>query len=380
MQEDAAQLPEPRQVHHQTKEHTMPPSSVQTVSLYFKQGSSDKEYHATIQPEGDCFVVTFAYGRRGSTLQTGTKTTNPVDLATATGIFTKLVAEKKAKGYTEGPGGTPYQHTPKEDRFTNILPQLLNPVDESELDPLIEHDAWCAQEKLDGKRILLRKEGAAIHGVNRKGLLVGLPSPVVADAHVLPGDFILDGESVGERLHVFDLLALDGENMRPKPYADRSAALVNLITSRAQRRILLTETAWNRDLKRKLLSRLRGEKKEGIVFKRMDAPYVAGRPAGGGTQLKHKFYATLSALVGAINAKRSIEIKLFNDRGLVSAGNVTVPPNHPIPKVGQVVEVRYLYAYRGSGSVYQPVYQGARSDIAKTECTTAQLKFKSEEE
>ena len=66
-------------------------------------------------------------------MNTGTKTQTPVDYDTATRIFTKLVSEKKAKGYTEGPDGTPYQNTPKEDRVTGLLPQLLNPIDEQEV-------------------------------------------------------------------------------------------------------------------------------------------------------------------------------------------------------------------------------------------------------
>ncbi len=56
-----------------------------------------------------------------------------MDYDTATRIYTKLVNEKKAKGYTEGPDGTPYQNTAKEDRVTGILPQLLNPIDEQEV-------------------------------------------------------------------------------------------------------------------------------------------------------------------------------------------------------------------------------------------------------
>ena len=192
--------------------------SVQTVSLYFKQGSSDKEYRASIDPQDGGYAVNFAYGRRGTTLQTGTKTNTSVDLATATKILSKLVTEKKAKGYTEGEAGTPYQHSEKENRVTNILPQLLNPIDEPEVERLIREDAWCAQEKFDGKRILLKKEGAAIHGINRKGLLVGLSSPVVGAAHEFASGFILDGESIGETLHVFDLLAQNGKDLRSAPY------------------------------------------------------------------------------------------------------------------------------------------------------------------
>lgn len=354
--------------------------SVQSVSLYYREGSSDKEYHASIEPAGPRFLVNFAYGRRGSTLNTGTKTNVPVDYEVACKTFTKLVNEKKSKGYTEGEAGTPYQHTDKEERTTAILPQLLNPIDESELEPLIEDDRWCAQEKHDGKHLLLRKEGAAIHGINKKGHLVGLPSPVVVAAHGFKQDFILDGESIGEHLHVFDILMLNGEDLRGAGYRARATALLNLLFSGQQRHIHFVEAAWKAAEKQRLLTTLREQNKEGIVFKRTDAPYVAGRPNSGGTQLKHKFYATLSALVGTINRQRSIEIQLFNDTGLVTAGNVTIPPNHPIPKVGQIVEVRYLYAFRQSGCVYQPVYLGVRSDVLQTECVTKQLKFKNNEE
>jgi len=60
----------------------------------------------------------------------------------------------------------------------------------------------------------------------------------------------------------------------------------------------------------------------------------------------------------------------------VPAGNVTIPPNHDIPQMGTVSEVRYLYALRESGAVYQPVYLGPRDDIPTEECTADQLKFK----
>lgn len=358
----------------------MSTSSVQTVSLYFKQGASDKEYHARIDPHDGGYVVSFAYGRRGTTLQTGTKTNTPVDFQTATKIFSKLVTEKKAKGYSEGEAGTPYQHTEKEKCVSGILPQLLNPIDESEVERLIGNDNWCAQEKFDGKRILLQKEGAAIHGINRKGLLVGLPSPVVVAAHGMKDDFTLDGESIGEQLHVFDLLTLNGEDLRATPYQARVAALLTLFAIGEQRHILFAETAWTRREKTELLTTLRQQNKEGIVFKHIKAPYIVGKPSSGGMQLKHKFCATLSALVGTINAKRSIEIKLRNGSRWVTAGNVTIPANHNIPTVGQVVEVRYLYAFKESGCLYQPVYLGGRSDVLESECLTSQLKFKNGEE
>jgi len=146
------------------------------VSLYYREGSSDKEYHASIEPSGGGFVVNFAFGRRGSTLQTGTKTVTPVDYATAKKVFDKLVASKKAKGYTPGTSGSPYQQTDLEDRATGILPQLLNPIDEAEAEQLLADPAWLTQEKLDGKRVLIQRSDDGIIGINRKGL-VTMPTP-----------------------------------------------------------------------------------------------------------------------------------------------------------------------------------------------------------
>src|SRR5512142_1788259 len=118
-------------------------STPQRITLYYREGSSDKVYQASIEPQGELFVVNFAYGRGGSTMNTGTKTRAPVDYDKAKCIYDKLVNEKKAKGYTEGPDGTPYQNTAKEDRVTGILPQLLNPIDEQEVERLLKDPNWA---------------------------------------------------------------------------------------------------------------------------------------------------------------------------------------------------------------------------------------------
>ncbi len=110
----------------------------ESTTLYFRQGSSDKVYQVSLEPAGDLFVVNFAYGRRGSTLNTGSNTSSAVEHEEAKCIYDKLIREKKAKGYTEGENGTPYQHTTKAERFTGILPQLLNPVDEQEVNRLVD--------------------------------------------------------------------------------------------------------------------------------------------------------------------------------------------------------------------------------------------------
>src|SRR5688500_14249330 len=76
-----------------------------SIDLYFREGASDKVYHAEIVARGDGFVVNFAYGRRGAKMQTGSKTPKPVSRAKAEEIYSKLVTEKTDKGYvTAEPG------------------------------------------------------------------------------------------------------------------------------------------------------------------------------------------------------------------------------------------------------------------------------------
>ncbi len=352
--------------------------ATERVALYYREGSSDKVYQAAIEPTGNQFVVNFAYGRRGTTLTTGTKTSSPVDYAAAKKIYGKLVSEKKAKGYTEGENGTSYQHTDK--RPSGILPQLLNPVEEAEVELLLRDDNYCAQEKFDGKHLLVRKQDDDLEGINKKGFVVGLPQTVANELRSVTGSFIPDGESIGDDYHAFDLLEYNGENLRVLPYRIRLARLIDLLllTRSDFKHIRLVQTAFSTQQKTQLYQRLRRENREGIVFKRLDATYTPGRPNSGGPQLKFKFVATLSAVVAKINIQRSVELGLFNGRSLVSCGNVTIPANHEIPTVGTVVDARYLYAAKDSGVLYQPLYLGPRDDVDPGECLVSQLKFKAE--
>jgi predicted DNA-binding WGR domain protein len=359
-----------------TEAITAPQAKAERTTLYYREGSSDKVYQASIEPQGELFVVNFAFGRRGSTLSTGTKTQTPVDHDTATRIFTKLVNEKKAKGYTEGPEGTPYQHTAKEDRVTGFLPQLLNPIDENEANLLLKDPVYAMQEKFDGRRMLVRKHGAEIHGINRKGLLIGLPETVFGSVRSIPGNFVLDGECLGDLFCAFDLLDWDGEDLRLLQYQRRLIKLSDLLNRPGLRHVRLAETATDAANKERLFRRLQSEKREGAVFKRLDALYTPGRPNSGGTQLKHKFYATCSAVVSKINDKRSVELRLLNGMGWNEVGNVTIPANFRVPEVGQIVEVRYLYAFKESNALYQPVFLGVRKDVELHECVLSQLKYK----
>ena len=350
-----------------------------TISLNFREGSSDKVYRSTIEARDDGYIVTFAYGRRGSMLSTGTKTTAPVSLEQAQAIHKKLVASKIAKGYQSdgesGESAAPHQHTGNEGRDSGIRCQLLNPVDESELDRLLDDKQHCLQEKHDGRRLLVRKQGDEITGINRRGLVVALPGPIRQAVEELPVDVLIDGEAVGDTLHAFDLLEVKGNNLRQQGYLKRYASLLMLLDPEHRALRPVSTMVMPAD-KQAMFQTFRQCGGEGVVFKDINAPFSMGRPASGGTQLKFKFVESASFLVTGHNAKRSVTLGLYDGDKLVPAGNVTIPPNHAVPAAGEVVDVKFLYAFRESGSIYQPVYIGPRSDILANECGTEQLKYK----
>ena len=360
--------------------------SPHVITLHNTEGGSDKIYRIILTQSDEGFTVHYANGRRGGTLATGTKTAVPVKWPEARKIVNKLLAEKIGKGYVPiadtmmGEPGTESAMAVRPSD-SGIRPQLLNPIAPEELDGLLKDDAYIAQPKYDGERRLVRSQGGTVTGINRKGQTVALP-PVIADAIAgLNLELLIDGEQIGDRLYIFDLLEQEGTDLRGTPLGARLAKLLNLASFAKlpvsdDAPLCLAETAWGITKKRALLTRITQEDGEGIVFKRIDSPYTSGRPNSGGPQLKHKLYDSLSAIVAGLNAQRSVALDLVDDCGRrIPVGNVSIPVNHPVPAMGAVVEVRYLYAYNG-GALYQPVFEGLRTDIAPSECLASQRKFK----
>lgn len=353
---------------------------IDSVALVFSQGSSDKVYEAEILAVKEGYRVEFRYGRRGQALRAGTKTKAPVSLDKARAVFEKLVQSKTSKGYVPvGENATPFQANPDyAARVSGVLPQLLNPVDEPELERLLRDPGWFLQKKHDGERRLasINEKGQAV-GINRKGLTVALPASVAEtlERHFPPGTQ-LDGEIEGNVLYVFDILRLGDELLNQQGALNRHERLMETMQAVVSDNVKPVPR-FEGSAKTETFQDLKTKQAEGVVLKQINSPYQAGRPNSGGDQLKFKFIESATVIVTGLNdSKRSVKIGAVDNQGrIVELGNVTIPPNHEIPDESQLVEVEYLYAYPG-GSLYQPIYKGLRTDLDREACTLSQLKYK----
>ena len=165
-------------------------------------------------------------------------------------------------------------------------------------------DDWLLERKFDGERCVARKFGNGVRLESRTGkdLTGTYPEVRAAVAAQRARDLLIDGEVVAydgdqtsftrlqQRLGVtspsaeqvdkypvvyciFDLLELDGEDLTSRPLVERRARLTKTIRSSSA---LQHAEAWSDDSQRRFAVACRSGW-EGLIAKRVDAPYVAGR-------------------------------------------------------------------------------------------------------
>lgn len=349
-------------------------NTIKSIALHSTKDGADKIYTVQIDEVEGGYLVIYANGRRGASLKPSRKTPMPVALDVADGIFNKLVKEKTnpRKGYTvvgEDGGCVSVVHTSPESK-SGIEVQLLTAISRAQAEVLCLDPAFVAQEKHDGERRPIQIAGGGVKGINRNGLYVGLTSKVVGGIPT-DTDMVFDAEGFDSHVVAFDILEHNGKDLRSLGFMERHKALVDAVNKFPSVRI--SPVAVTSKEKLALLARIESEKGEGIVFKRAEAAYEPGK---GDSQLKFKLYDETSAIVIKINNKRSVEVGVLDESGsVVSVGNVTIPANAEIPTAGDIIEVRYLYAYAG-GSLYQPTFLKPRSDLTENDCLLSRLKLK----
>lgn len=359
-------------------------TTIESTSLYFQQGASDKVYNVMLLEADGLFAVGFAYGRRGSSLKLGTKITDaPRDQAQK--VYDRLVAEKTGEGYKHS--GEPLQATtPPPDAATAPTDrpvELLTDIEQDEAIRLANDDRYWLQEKRDGRRLQIRKNAAGITGLNRRGLPVALSKAVLeACERINLSSFLFDGEGEGDLFVAFDLLEANGLDLSDKPYGYRFEALKSVLPLSAD--VLRAVDTWTDTTGKLTAMRDLTARAEGVVFKLRSAAY---RPGRNGSHFKFKFVKTLSAVVCALreDGKNSAEIAVFDEFREISKAGGWVPVGKvslngkPDVRIGDIVEAKYLYCTAGH-RLYQPGFVMVRDDLDGTKahehCTARQMKYK----
>jgi len=360
---------------------TMPQPA--TSKWYYRDDSSnsDKEYNINLVERDGGWMVECFYGRRGHCTSQTNKTRAPTTFEAAEKVYEKQCRERLAKGYqlVGGENAPPVAAPPREN--TGLMPQLLDAWPEGQdVEPLLGDRAHVAQEKFDGERLIVKRDGAEFVFSNRRGVRLPEDPAVVGALMASPArDFVLDGEKMSDgRFIVFDCLSHNGTDLRDSAFIYRYNILKRMFPGEvgvSGLTVVRAPLATTAPEKRALYERVKNEGGEGVVFKGGGSRYRAGKNHL--NQFKVKFWKDCSCIVTGINLQSSVSLAMLSPRGRVSVGNVTIPPNHPTPQIGSIVDVRYLYAYRG-GSLYQPVYRGVRSDVDESDCLLHTLSFKNE--
>lgn len=351
---------------------------IRTVTLYKREGSMDKVYTINLvlaEESKDQYEVTYANGRRGSSMQTGLKTPVPVSLAEATKKFESTEKSKLKDGYTPAESGQAYTNTPDAGRISGHRPMLPADFPKSGhaemLRTVLDDPDWGAQEKMDGEnRILVIADGNVV-GANKNGLITNVPEHWQEFSRL--GSAVLCGEQIGDTFHAFDIISVGNKDLREAEcdFRYKTLAVLLLTSGDRHRDLQLVTMVKEPAAKRALRAKLDASKAEGLVYKRLSATFEAGKNSN---SYREKFWEQMTCFVLAQNQQRSIAIGAVDPSSgeMVNLGNVTIPANHALPKPGAHAEVRFLYRME-AGSLIQATFLGLRTDVAPETITIEQI-------
>ena len=187
----------------------------------------------------------------------------------------------------------------KRAKFEAALPAFVPPSLATLRAKAPEGSGWLREIKFDGYRIQARLEGGAVQLLTRKGLdwTGKFPNLAAAVAGLPAENALLDGEVVVEDdrgvsnfamlqaalkqgssdsfvYYVFDLLFLEGRDLRQLPLRERKEELARLLAKK-RGALRLSESLDGKGAQ--VLRHACRLGLEGIVSKRENAPYLSGR-------------------------------------------------------------------------------------------------------
>lgn len=217
---------------------------------------------------------------------------------------------------------------------TVAFPEWVEPMAATLTQERFTSPEWIFERKVDGIRLLAFRRGSDVRLLSRNRLPQDCPL-VARQVAALPlREVILDGELTwsGSAYHVFDVLWLDGRDLRSLPLDERRAVLATLPLQTPLERMMLLDgpSPWERACR---------EGWEGVIAKRRDSPYESRRSPH---WLKMKCEASQELVVGGFTEPKGKRVGLgallvgyFDQDDFVFAG-----------KVGTGFDVKLLRALR----------------------------------
>ncbi len=207
--------------------------------------------------------------------------------------------------------------------MTTTFPDWLEPMAATLTQERFTGPEWIFERKFDGIRLLAYKQGSEVRLFSRNRLPQNIPPLAQAIASLPVEDAILDGEvtwgSSRVAYHVFDVMWLDGRDVRSLGLEERRGLLGNLPLRPPLHRVPLLDdpSPWER---------ARAEGWEGVIAKRRESPYEHRRSKH---WLKMKCEETHELVVGGFTDPQGSRVGLgallvgyFENDDLVFAGKI----------------------------------------------------------
>jgi len=373
---------------------------------------SDKVWAACLTVDHQVISVN---GRRGSALRT---TSNQfADAAEAKTYYDAKVAEKSQRnGYApvkfDDPDiGIPSFGIPSQTTTTinpiapTYMVSHITPSTLEEVTQAMSRPGYAGiTEKINGERTLLAYDGTTLTAYNRRGKPISTIPETARVLEKLGRQFVIDGErfaissTQSGGYAAFDLLELEGQDWRSRPFDQRIAELEHVLQVSSIITNSIAAFGWNNNedgsrlvllaptTNVELITWLRDNAREGVILRTFDAPYEAGDT----THVKKlKFRADVDAIItgitpglnggsanlGLIRPRDGKLISIGSVRSGLSAADMQVIAD--LLAVGQrpVLRVGYLPVRTVATKLAEPTahLDDLRTDKLAEECTTDQM-------
>ncbi len=227
-----------------------------------------------------------------------------------------------------------------------VMPTFIEPMKAKPATAPPQGDDWLYELKFDGFRFLGGKAGSDVRLWSRaeNDFTRRFPSVAKALTTLKARSALVDGElvvadelgrpsfqliqnadeSTDVRAFLFDLLELDGRDLRREPLVERRAQLATIMPKRSRVLLLSDELAGEPD---DLLNEIRARGLEGLIAKRRDSSYEAGQRSGAWRKLR--CLREQEFVIGGFTAPKggrshfgALLVGFHRDRKLIFAGKV----------------------------------------------------------